>query len=295
MILPHQIHFLWNDCTMLSLHLFACPICRSTFTQQNGTLRCTHMHTFDIAREGYVNLLHKQQPGDSAEMLLARRQFLGKGYYLDLAHTLNALLATAMQDMELGRATRILDAGCGEGYYLGQVHDYFHARQRPVECVGLDISKQAVRMAAKRYRDVSFVVANSKERLVFVDHAFDIVLNIFAPRNAPEFARVLWPGGTLLVVIPGPAHLRQVREQFHLLQIEEQKQQHIIEQFAPYFTLQNVMPVRYTLDLAREAITWIVTMTPNFWHLSDEKRQELASGDAISTDVEFLCLLFRKR
>ena len=280
---------------MLSLHLLACPICNSTFTQHNGTLQCTHMHTFDIAREGYVNLLRKQQPGDNAEMLLARRQFLGKGYYLDLVHTLNTLLATALQDMALGRAARILDAGCGEGYYLGQVYHYFHARQRPVACIGLDISKRAVRMAAKQYCDVSFVVANSKERLVFVDNAFDIVLNIFAPRNAAEFARVLSPGGVLLVVIPGPSHLAQVREQFHLLQIEEQKQQHLIEQFAPYFTLQCVTPVRYTLNLAREAIEWIVTMTPNFWHLSDEKRQELASSDGMSTDIEFICLLMRKR
>ena len=253
------------------------------------------MHTFDIAREGYVNLLRKQQPGDNAEMLLARRQFLEQGYYLDLVHTLNTLLATALQDMALEHPCRMLDAGCGEGYYLGQVYHHFHARQRPVECVGLDISKQAVRMAAKRYRDVSFVVANSKERLVFGDNAFDIVFNIFAPRNAPEFARVLSPAGTLLIVIPGPTHLRQVREQFHLLQIEEQKQQHIIEQFAPYFTLHNVMPVRYTLDLTREAIEWVVTMTPNFWHLSAEKRRELTSGDSISTDVEFICLLMRKQ
>lgn len=280
---------------MLSLHLLACPICRSTFTQQNGMLRCMRMHTFDIAREGYVNLLRKQQPGDNAEMLLARRQFLEKGYYLDLVHTLNTLLATALQDMALARVARVLDAGCGEGYYLGQVYHYFHARQHPVECAGLDISKRAVHIAAKRYRDVSFVVANSKERLVFVDNAFDILLNIFAPRNAPEFARVLSPGGALLIVIPGPAHLRQVREQFHLLQIEEQKQQHIIEQFAPYFTPQCVTPVHYTLDLTREAIEWIVTMTPNFWHLSDEKRRKLASSDGMSTDVEFICLLLRKR
>jgi SAM-dependent methyltransferase len=280
---------------MFSLHLLACPICRATFAQQNGTLRCPYKHTFDIAREGYVNLLRRQQPGDNAEMLLARRRFLDKGYYLDLVHTLNTLLLAALRGMELERVARILDAGCGEGYYLGQVYHYFHARQRLVECVGLDISKRAVRMAARRYRDVSFVVANSKERLVFVDNAFDIVLNIFAPRNAPEFARVLSPGGALLVVIPGAGHLRQVREWFHLLQIEEHKQQHIIEQFAPYFTLQSVTPVCYTRDLTREALEWAVTMTPNFWHLSDEKRHELATSNGMAADIEFLCLLMRKK
>jgi 23S rRNA (guanine745-N1)-methyltransferase len=259
-------------------------------------LKCTHGHTFDIAREGYVNLLRKQLPGDTREMLVARRQFLE--HYRPLSDTLNTLVYThATQWPQHTPSTlHILDAGCGEGYYLGRLQDYLQNKQLPthISYIGVDISKDAVKMAAKRYHDAFFVVANLKERLPFPDGSLDVILNIFAPRNTDEFARVLTPGGLLLVAIPNPIHLLQLRAALHLLNIEEDKQQHVIEQFAHQFTLQTTTPVTYTLHLRGEQISQAVMMTPNYWHLSQETRQAIADLTEIQTEAGFICLAFRR-
>jgi SAM-dependent methyltransferase len=172
-------------------------------------LRCSNSHTFDIAREGYVNLLRKKLPGDTKEMLVARRDFLERNHYQPLSDMLNQLvhayLATSSSPIN------ILDAGCGEGYYLGRLQQYLTDQHYQIQCIGLDISKEAIRMAARHYKQSCFVVANLKERVVLADDALHIILNIFAPRNPAEFTRVLVPGGLLLVAIPAPDHLLQLR------------------------------------------------------------------------------------
>ena len=158
--------------------------------------------------------------------------------------------------------------------------------------VGIDISKEAIRLAAKRYHECSFVVANLKERFVFADGTLDILLNIFAPHNVEEFARVMTSGGLLMLVIPGPTHLLQVRQEFHLLNIEEQKQQRVIEQFAPSFKLLTTSTLHYTLHLENTALNQLVMMTPNSWHLSSEVRQAMLAIDELQTEVEFICMVW---
>jgi 23S rRNA (guanine745-N1)-methyltransferase len=158
----------------------------------------------------------------------------------------------------------------------------------------MDIAKEAVRMAAKRYKDAFFVVANLKERLALVDDAINVLLNIFAPRNVAEFARVSAPKGLLLVVIPGPTHLQQLRSALHLLSIEENKRQHVVEQFGDQFELVDSSSIAYELHLYSDEIAQAVMMTPNYWHLSDETRKAMAEMAEIRTDVEFVCLVFRR-
>lgn len=279
---------------LLCTHLLTCPICNAALAKTDQTLKCINQHSFDIAREGYVNLLRKKQPGDSREMLQARRDFLERDHYRPLSDTLNELVASHLN--AASSSINILDAGCGEGYYLGRLQQYLANRQPSLQgCyVGVDISKDAIRMAAKRYREPFFVVANLKERLVFADAAFQALLNIFAPRNAREYARVLAPGGLLAVVIPGPAHLLQLRSALHLLSIEQDKQQHIVEQFADQFKLIATVPLAYEIHLSRAEIALAVMMTPNYWHLSEETRRGMAEMIEIQTQVEFTCLLLQK-
>ncbi len=281
---------------MQCTHLLICPICHAHLAQVGNALRCGNAHSFDIAREGYVNLLRKQvgpQSGDTKAMLVARRDFLARGHYRPLSDAINSLVCARLHDFVAPVA--ILDAGCGEGYYLGRMQQHLGERQQQVQCIGLDISKDAVRMAAKKYREACFVVANLKEQLVIADHVIHALLNIFAPRNADEFARVLVPGGLLLVAIPGPAHLLQLRASLHLLSIEEHKQQHVVEQFAAHFDLITSTEVAYDLHLDSAEMAQAVMMTPNYWHMSDETRVKLAELDDIETRVEFTCLLFRKK
>ncbi len=283
------------------LRILTCPVCQTHFTQVGNVLKCEKAHTFDIAKEGYINLLTKklsESMGDTKEMLTARRVFLEHGHYQLLVTAITVLIYDYLKaDTDTGLPyINMLDAGCGEGYYVGQLQ---HAlgQQLPDACinyVGLDIAKEAARMAAKRYKAIHFLVANLKERLVFASDSLHILLNIFAPRNVEEFARVITLGGIALIVIPAPQHLRQLRERLGLLSIEEHKQEHVIEQFTPYFTYLGATPVSNTLHLHTQEITQAVMMTPNYRHLSDETQGVMATMSGIETEIAFTCLLFRK-
>jgi 23S rRNA (guanine745-N1)-methyltransferase len=282
---------------MHNVSLLACPFCQGALEEAGKSLVCPNRHSFDIAREGYVNLLRKKLPGDTREMLVARRAFLERGFYQPLSDVLNELVVTRIQEME--QAAYILDAGCGEGYYLGRLWQVLEGQigdgKRESSCLGLDISKDAIRMAARQYPGIDFVVANLKDPLVVRGQTLHFLLNIFAPRNAAEFARVLVPDGWLLVVIPAPEHLQHLRETFQLLQIEEQKQQHVLEQFEADFSLEQTAVVRNTLHLRGEEIVEVVMMTPNYWHLEEEKRQVLGAMEEIETEAVFSCLLFKRK
>lgn len=264
--------------------------------QNAKALACVNRHSFDIAREGYINLLLKKQPGDSKEMLVARRTFLERGHYLPLSRAINELIYT-YQSAKWPGQVNILDAGCGEGYYLGQLQSYLteHPGSTSYTYTGIDIARDAARMAARRYQSACFVVANLKERLTFADQTLHIILNIFAPRNAEEFARILAPHGLLLVVIPAPTHLHQLRSTLHLLNIEENKEQHVIEQYTDRFSLLASREISYTLNLQQSEIDLAVTMTPNYWHISDALRQEIARLTELQTELAFTCLLFGRK
>lgn len=271
--------------------LLACPFCQRGLRQVGAALKCESGHSFDMAKEGYVNLLVQKRVGDTKEMLKARRGFLESGLYAPLSDALNELVRAHVPDMVGPRY--ILDAGCGEGYYLDRLQCAFAARQD--DCyIGLDVSKEAIRMAARRYPQLFFVVADVKQRLVLADSAFHVVLNIFAPRNPDEFARVIVRGGILIVVIPGPEHLLSLRAALGLLSIEEQKEQHVKEQFAGHFEFVTSSRVVYAMHLDREQVEQVVMMTPNYWHLTDEMREAMHEIEGIETEAGFSALVFRR-
>ncbi|MEO7022338.1 MAG: putative RNA methyltransferase [Ktedonobacteraceae bacterium] len=281
------------------LQQIVCPICATPLAATERTLTCANGHSFDLAREGYVHFLRKPLPGDTKEMLIARRDFFAQGHYRPISEAVNTSIRTnlAERGQALAEPFVICDAGCGEGYYLSRLQASLAEQHTSTTCLGLDISKEAVRMAAKRCRNAFFVVANLKERLPLADASLHVMLNIFAPRNLDEFARVLAPGGLLLVVIPAPTHLQQLRNTLHLLQIEENKQQHVIAQFTEQgqFYLEGITPVTYELFLQGNEISQLVMMTPNYWHASEETRLAMAQLTEIRTEVACVCLAFRRQ
>lgn len=270
-----------------------CPICATAFAATTRSITCAHHHCFDIAREGYVNFLRKPLPGDTREMLRARRDFLAHGHYLPISDVINTIVQAGASSTPFV----VCDAGCGEGYYLNRLQTALTAQQRSIISLGLDISKEAVRMAARSCHDAFFAVTNLKERLPLADTSLHALLNVFAPRNPAEFARVLVPGGLLLVVIPAPEHLQTLREELHLLQIEEQKQQHVVAQCTEHdhFRLEEITQLDYELRLPREQLEQLVMMTPNYWHLTQEMRQRLANLTELRTEVACVCLAFRRQ
>ena len=185
----------------LPQHLLTCPVCALPLQDVGRALACERGHRFDAARQGYVNLLTgKGSPfeGDTAEMVEARAAFLGSGHYAPLRES---VVAAAVRDA--GTPAVALDAGAGTGYYL----EGLAAAVPGLFPVALDVSKIALRRAARRLPGGIGIVWDVWRPLPVADASVDVLLNVFAPRNAPEFVRVLAPGGRLVVVTPRPGHL----------------------------------------------------------------------------------------
>lgn len=276
-----------------------CPACGAPLAQQARTLVCAAGHTFDVAREGYVNLLLPGQaraaPGDEKAMLRARRRFLDRDLYRPLLEAIVGRVARCIGEAGF-TAAHVVDAGCGEGAYLAALAAALRRRFEVVfTFTGIDVAREAARLAARRHDGIRFFVADINRSLLLPGQSVDVLLNVFAPRNPAEFHRVLKPGGLLLVVIPTPGHLRSLRERFGLLGVEPDKRQHVREQFEDGFALADVRRVAFPLALAGEALVDLVEMTPNYWHLTAETRQAVAQSPALATEAGFELLAFYRR
>lgn len=275
-----------------------CPICRLALQQQGRTLKCPQNHTFDIARQGYVNLLQtrKKMPetvGDSKEMLHARRDFFAQDHYAPLSDGIKDLVAQQLHKRDSSKPTLILDVGCGEGYYLDQLAD---VQAFPQLCLmGMDISKAAVRLAARRVPNGRFFVSSVNGRIPLPDQSVFIILNIFSPRNNYEFARLLSADGHLIIVIPQSNHLETLREHFGLLQIESDKREKIRQALSDTFELKTTTPIQIPLQLTNKDLENLLRMTPNARHLPANTWEKAAATHPISTTAAFEILHFMRR
>jgi 23S rRNA (guanine745-N1)-methyltransferase len=275
-----------------------CPVCGAGLAEADGALKCPLAHSFDIAREGYVNLLlmGRKRPkvlGDTREMLRARRDFLGRGLYEPLSDAINERVCGYLVDAS---SACIADVGCGEGYYIGRLKHYLDGQQAwdDICYFGLDVSKEAARLAAKRYKAVRFIVGDVNRNVLFADRSIRVLLDVFAPRNAVEFDRVVAQDGVLLVVIPGPGHLANLRSEFDLLSIEPDKQRRVVEQFAGAFRLAGEYPIAYQISLDGADIFNLIRMTPNYWHSSKETLDRAKTMGNARTEVDFTILEFHR-
>ncbi len=265
--------------------MLMCPLCKEELIRVGNAFRCSRGHSYDIAREGYVNLLLANQkasasPGDTKEMAASRRAFLDKGYYAPLSDRINFLIAEEVQGNEAAGMT-ILDAGCGEGYYL---HRLMQALRHGKDGYGLDISKEAIKLAA-RYKNACFVVASIHQPLPFASSSLDVVLNVFAPRNPAEFARVLRPGGRTLVVVPAEGHLAALHDALGLPRIDGDKERRAVADFDGALVPTRSETMRYRRALSSDDVLRLIQMTPTFWHLSEEARA--GANDLPGLDIEF--------
>ncbi|EPC5391420.1 TPA: 23S rRNA (guanine(745)-N(1))-methyltransferase [Serratia liquefaciens] len=269
---------------------YQCPLCHQPLHFSSPQWRCDANHQFDCAKEGYVNLLpvqHKRskQPGDSTEMMQARRAFLDGGFYRPLQQRVAELLDEALAP----DAQALLDIGCGEGYYTAEVAARL-TQQRNMTLYGLDVAKVAIRYAAKRYPAVSFCVASS-HRLPFADASLDAILRIYAPCKAEELARVVKPDGVVVTVSPGPRHLYQLKEQVYQ-QVQLHAEQN--EQFAG-FDCERVESLAYPMTLPGEQAANLLQMTPFAWRASPEVQQRLSASETFLCETDFVIALYRRR
>ncbi|HJV93201.1 MAG TPA: methyltransferase domain-containing protein [Azonexus sp.] len=274
-----------------SFQALACPLDGAPLQRNGPTWRCAAGHSFDIASQGYTHLLPVQQkrsrdPGDSKEMVAARRRFLNAGAYQPIAA---AVSRAVLADLPPAATTRCLDAGCGEGYYLRQLAAAAGAGQT-LALLGLDISKWAVLSAAKQDPRPNWVVG-SNANLPVLPGTLDRILCMFGFPVYAEFARVLKADGQLLQVDAGPDHLRELREIIY----PTLKPERTTEASAPEgFAILTTEAVRYRLDLAgTEQIADLLAMTPHLYRASAEGRAKAAALTALTVTVDVRLTRFR--
>jgi 23S rRNA (guanine745-N1)-methyltransferase len=264
--------------------ILGCPIDRAPLVRVGPTWKCDAGHSYDVAREGYVNLLPPGKPsrkkaGDDKESIAARRRFLGAGYYAPLAEAVAATVA------KHGPAT-VLDVGCGEGYYT--------AHLRGSEVVGIDISAPGIRAAARAYPSATFAVGNALG-LPVVAGSCDAVVSVFAPVDPDEFARVVSPDGVAVIAIPGAAHLEGVRAL--LYETPRPHDEALPLELDHRFELVSVDRVGATITLPdNDTLRDLLTMTPYRFAVPPEiVARAAAASTPLTTAIAFLVGVFRLR
>ncbi len=228
-------------------------------------------------------------------MIQARTRFVGRGFYQSLVLAVGEIVHRAAGDM-IGQAhPSILDVGCGEGYLIGGVKHYLDERLSgwSVCYLGSDVSKEAVRHAARNHPEILFVVADTNGKLPFA--SIDLLINSFAPRNPVEFHRITGPGARAVVVIPTSRHLIEARQAFNLLSIQEEKERLVVEQLGSWFDLVRVQPLDYQITLGQGDLGDLIAMTPNFWHRAKRGIEGKVLPESLRTTVSLSILLFRRR
>ena len=265
--------------------LLRCPHCGAAFALEGRVVRCPAGHVFDVARQGYVSLLAgraKPPRGDDAAMVAAREAFLAAGHYAPLTAAIADAAVAALgpggpeaggaifgpkpssggAGTGVGPAGCVLELGAGTGHHLAAVLERLPDRVG----LALDVSAPALRRAARAHPRAAAIGADAWGPLPLRDGVVALALSVFAPRNGSELARVVAPGGGLVVAVPAPDHLAELG----LLKVDAAKQARLATQLEPAFVVLERRPVRATLELDAEALTTLVAMGPSARHTDPE-------------------------
>lgn len=262
--------------------MLICPVCSGELIKTENTYKCDKNHSFDRAKEGYVNLLsgkHKagELIGDNRDMAKSRRLFLEKGHYDFLAQSICS---------QINKNDNVLDISCGEGYYT----DYFR-RKTGAQVSGFDISKEMIKLAAKKYKETFFFVANIA-RIPVKDASIDTAIQICAPFSEKEFARILKKDGKLLSVVPGRKHLWEMKKVLYKTPYENNEDNTVYGSLI----LTDEITVNNTISLtSSEEIMSLFAMTPYYYRTSARDKEKLAGLSELETQAEFKIRVFTRR
>lgn len=264
-----------------------CPVCQSSLLLKGDTWRCDSQHSFDRAKEKYVNLLlaqHKKSkaPGDNKEMVLARQAFLGTQAYAPLAEALSSMAHTHLQHSFSGLSQRhpmVFDVGCSEGYYSAFIQQQMMTEDMHLHVAGIDISKPAIQKAAKNHQQNQYAVASSYN-IPLADNIIDVAVQVFAPASNVEMLRILRPAGLWLMVEPATNHLRELKAfVYDNAQLHEPKQD-----IPEGFRLVEQRNVSFSFSLESEVDRLnLLKMTPYYWRISSHNKARLLTDLSMVT------------
>jgi len=273
--------------------LFCCPLCAAPLDRREHTYTCPNGHSYDRAAEGYTHLLpanrkHSKNPGDDKQMVAARSAFLDKGYYAPLR---DALANEALRLTSNIPCPSLLDSGCGEGYYTYGLHQALSATGQTPKTAGIDISKFALRRAAKRLPEGEFAVA-SAYHLPLPIAGIHLLTNVFSPLSANEFARVVAPGGHFLYAVPSEHHLWQMKQVLY----DKPYENPVKREDYPGFIWLDSRSLRYTVQLGHQQdIFALFGMTPYAWKTPRSGVERLKELKTLELDIGFDIHIYQRK
>jgi len=267
------------------MNLLMCPVCRQQLSLNERTWRCENHHSYDVAKQGYVNLhvvqhKHSKNPGDTPESVQARRAFLSAGYYAPLQQAV-------VEKIRKLRIENLLDIGCGEGYYTNAM------QAEVLQCVGVDIAKNAVQVAAKLNKDITWVVGTGAT-LPVLNESIDLCTSLFSPIPKQEILRVLKPKSYLMVVTPAPQHLYAMREAL-FEEVKPHEPQKFVEQLQDEFNLISEQVIDAPMVLPQADLKNLIAMTPYAYKAKPEHRLALEQQDQFKLMAQYQIYLFQKK
>lgn len=262
--------------------LLACPLCSEPLTvASDAALSCTAGHTFDVSREGYVSLLAGKaltSTADTPAMIAARETFLSAGHYEPIRDAVAQVLSRTLAEKAKGA---IVEVGAGTGYYLAGALESQPGRVG----ISLDTSKPALRRAARIHDRAGAVACDVWGRMPIRDKVAAAVLDIFAPRNIAEMARIIAPGGVVMVVTPRPGHLAELVGILGLLNVDERKADRLEGKMAGHFAVAESLVVKQSMALTRADIAALAGMGPSAYHTDKAALEARIAGLPESTPV----------
>jgi len=280
-----------------ALKSFVCPMDGLPLFKEKKSLRCEKRHHFDLAREGYCNLLLVQEkssrdPGDKKEMVASRGKFLNGGHFSPVADRLFEFVCDIATKAGSDAPLRIVDAGCGEGYYLHRLKELAIANGHPakLELAGFDISKWAVKAAAKRSMEIAWAVAGNR-RLPFAPNSVDLILSMFGFPILESFKDIQSVGGHVLLVDPGADHLIELRKIIYPKVDVNGPPRFSGAALNCGYLLKREGSLRFSASLeSASQIQDLLSMTPHTFRIQKKRREDLAALKRLTVSVD---LVFR--
>ncbi len=274
--------------------MIICPICKEMLIKEGKTYKCLNKHSFDLSKSGHINLLldnqkHSKMPGDDKDMVLSRKFFLEKDYYKGISDKLNEIILKNISNKN--EKINILDIGCGEGYYTGNLKNFLNKNNISNKIIGIDISKEAVISASKSHKGINWIVA-SATNIPVKDESLDFIVCMFAKIIPEEKMRTLKKGGKLIVVSTGENHLLQMKEVVY----ENVRKDFYspIEDLKIFNYVKTINCTYETFIKENESIKNLFNMTPYRWRSPREGIEKLFSLNELKTTIDVNFDIFEK-